>query len=224
VSCVAAGNKVFFAGGYDKTGESTDVIDILDRTNNNWSTAQLSQSRGRISAIANSSSVFFAGGDYRYGSPSERIDIYELSTGKWSIDELPIGRSSMSSSVLGDEVVFAGGVDFVAMKRVDQVDFLNQTTGNFNSVCLITDFNSSLYDKRPNLASAVVNGKTWYHMREHFISRFEADTKKWSVAPLPPASSTFALATDGKSLYGLISLPDPANGYTSKLILNKIVF
>ena len=66
-------------------GASTRV-DIYDRVNQSWSTAELSLRRIQIGTIALGNQIFFAGGNN--GQATSRIDIYDASGNTWSSTEL----------------------------------------------------------------------------------------------------------------------------------------
>jgi hypothetical protein len=112
IATVAAGNKIFFAGGRNSTGHVSRV-DIYDISSQSWSTAELSSARIHIKAIACGNKVFFAGGDGEGDENSSRIDIYDLTTQLWSTAELPFALPSPHSNNLlvvasvGNKVLFA---------------------------------------------------------------------------------------------------------------------
>jgi len=99
IATVTAGNKIFFAGGYNSTGYISRV-DIYKISSQSWSTAELSLPRSGIKAIACGNKVLFAGG---YSDPgfsySSRIDIYDLTTQSWSTTELPFAQLTGTSYV-----------------------------------------------------------------------------------------------------------------------------
>jgi hypothetical protein len=90
IAAIAAGNKIFFAGGNNSTG-SLSRVDIYDISSQSWSTAELSLPRAGIKAIACGSKVLFASGHTSGGGApyTSRIDIYDLTTQSWSTAELP---------------------------------------------------------------------------------------------------------------------------------------
>jgi len=108
MASVSAGNKIFFAGGYNASGMSSRV-DVYDVATNQWTTAELSIPRSDISAIASGDKVFFAGGYTSSSNRSARIDIYNTSTQTWSTAELSQARNIIVTATVGSKVFFAGG-------------------------------------------------------------------------------------------------------------------
>ena len=94
VAAVAAGNKIFFAGGTLETGSLSSRVDIYDVITKTWSIAELSEPRSDIGAVVVGNKILFAGGIYNwsdYGDidRSTRVDIYDIITNTWSTTEMP---------------------------------------------------------------------------------------------------------------------------------------
>src|SRR4030095_8640293 len=97
IAAVAAGNKIFFAGG--RLGDGAfdllfSTVDIYDVSTDSWSVATLSQPRAYIAAAAVGNKVFFAGGekDWDYNT-SDKVDIYDISSNTWSAQTLSEARA-----------------------------------------------------------------------------------------------------------------------------------
>ena len=88
VAAVAAGNKIFIAGG--RLGilggfHYFSTVDIYDVVTNTWTVANLSQPRAYIAAASVGDKVIFSGGEQEWPQPvSDRVDIYDLGTNTWS--------------------------------------------------------------------------------------------------------------------------------------------
>ena len=101
VATVAAGNKVFFAGGmdgWDGNYNVTPVVDIYDLTTNTWSVSNLSEARGYCKAVVSGSKIFFAGGLNSSNVLSNKVDIYDLVTNNWSSAVLPSGAKQVGAA------------------------------------------------------------------------------------------------------------------------------
>ena len=113
VTTIAAGNKIFFAGGVDTYNDNytaTSVVDIYDLSTNSWSLTNLSEARGYCKAVVAGGKVFFAGGLKNNEVPSNKIDIYNLETNSWSTDQLPSGARQVGAAVnVLNKVLFCGG-------------------------------------------------------------------------------------------------------------------
>jgi hypothetical protein len=147
-----AGNKAFFAGGYNGAGEVSDAVDIYDAETDTWTTETLSQARAFFgNGTANGSKVFFAGGVLVGDASSDVVDIYDLETETWSAETLSQARLGIQAASVGDHVIFSGGGNGVLegwryLSGYDIVDIYNVNAGTwtthtmalerFNHVCL----------------------------------------------------------------------------------------
>jgi hypothetical protein len=61
-AATSSGEFVFFAGGYNSTGQASDRVDICNVTSGNWTTATLSIPRSALAATSSQNLVFFGGG------------------------------------------------------------------------------------------------------------------------------------------------------------------
>jgi N-acetylneuraminic acid mutarotase len=139
---VSAGNKVFFAGGFDIDYPGNNyyfsVIDIYDASTDSWSVSYLSKPRRLMAATAINNKIFFAGG-YEEMSPnnypvSNLVEICDLSTNSWSVNTLTESRVHLSATTLGSKIYFAGGINGLnaATKTVDVYDNSTHTWSTFN--------------------------------------------------------------------------------------------
>lgn len=113
IAAVAAGNKIFFAGGRLGDGAFDNLyskVDIYDVSSNSWSVASLSEPRAYVAAATVGNKVFFAGGekDWNY-STSNKVDIYDLSANTWSTATLSEPRAYISAVTVNNKIYFAGG-------------------------------------------------------------------------------------------------------------------
>ncbi|WP_165864775.1 Kelch repeat-containing protein [Rufibacter latericius] len=145
IATVAAGDKVFFAGGRLHGGGTGDsdvnfsTVDIYDAATGSWSVASLSEPRAYVAAAALGDKVFFAGGE-RGGDflPSARVDIYDLSTGQWSAVSLSEPRRLVTAVAAGEKVFFAGGHkdDIWEPTLSNRVDVYDGATGTWSTTSL----------------------------------------------------------------------------------------
>src|SRR5690349_1814823 len=78
-----AGNKIFFAGGFDDH-DFTSSMDIYDITSNSWTITSLSEKKGFITTAVSGNKIFFAGGDLGY-IYSSKVEMYDAGTNIWEI-------------------------------------------------------------------------------------------------------------------------------------------
>ncbi len=157
IAAIAAGGKVFFAGGRLHGGGTGtpdlnfSTVDIYDTATGTWSVASLSEPRAFVSAAVLGNKVFFAGGERGANySVSDRVDIYDLSTGQWSTATLSEPRGLIAAVSAGGKVYFAGGQkeslwDSVPSDRIDvyngasdswSTDSLTYPMGSLNGLAL----------------------------------------------------------------------------------------
>jgi hypothetical protein len=145
---VTAGNKIFFAGGFDTDGETFAVVfstvDIYDISSDSWSSASLSEARYDLATAVVNNKVLFAGGirqrpntpaNYYTWEASDMVDIYDVSSNTWSTASLSEARIGLAAVSIGDKVYFAGGENYssdgysskVFSDRVDIYNSANDT-------------------------------------------------------------------------------------------------
>ena len=109
LSAVAAGNKIYFAGGQKNDGNflPSDRIDEYDLLTNSWSTSSLKEARSGIGVISAGNKVFFAGGQTKSGE-SGTVEIRDIVTGATSLACI-IPRGGLSAVLKDDKIVFFTG-------------------------------------------------------------------------------------------------------------------
>ena len=112
VAAAAVGNKVMFAGGYKTSGDEypnniITTVDIYDLSTSSWSTAQLSEARGGITATTINNKVYFAGG-WTGSTNSTKIDIYDNASNSWSTNSLNITTGVTSASNAAGKIYWSG--------------------------------------------------------------------------------------------------------------------
>ena len=212
IAAIAAGNKIFFAGG--RLGDGAfdllySNVDIYDVSSNTWSVASLSEPRAFIAAAAVGNKVLFAGGekDGNYNT-SAKVDIYDLSTKRWSTYFLSEARAHISAVTIGSKVYFAGGQkeDRWYADPSNRIDIYDDATNSWSSANLSRPMGS--------LAGVAVTNKIYW--ADHCDVEIK-DVSTWNSAPanLFASETTFdeirnAVSKDGKVLffrsYGLNAL------------------
>lgn len=154
ISCVTAGNKIFFAGGGTRAGTSTRM-EIVDISMGSGKIAELSAPRQGMATAVLGNKVFFAGGSYWAAGdmfPSSRIDIYNMDTDTWSVSELSEARSHIAATVIGNKIYFAGGKQ--KSSASDAIDIYDAQTGAWSV--------SRLSTPAASLAAIAVNNKIYW--------------------------------------------------------------
>lgn len=73
-----------FAGGFNKTGGESDVVDVYDSASGDWSVLKLSAPRALMTTAVTATAggntaAYFAGGQFRNGTKSDAIDVFTVS-------------------------------------------------------------------------------------------------------------------------------------------------
>jgi hypothetical protein len=207
VSVVSAGNKIFFAGGYN-LGPSARV-DIYDISTNTWSTAQLCIGRYEIASVANGNKIFFAAGEYGDGTwPVDSVDIYDLSTNTWSVSKLSCAGHSVAAAAVGNKVFFGGGDQGFnvtpGLSRAQQVDIYDITTASWSTALLSQP-------RELGIAAVAVNNKIYFAGGSAFangnyfatdrIDIYDNASGIWSTATLQEGKTFHSCIQYGNKIY-----------------------
>jgi hypothetical protein len=203
-ACVAAGDKVFFAGGINfTTMEFYDDVDIWDTELKEWTAEHLLFPRFSIGAVSHGNKVMFAGGaDLMNGTVFDIVEIYDVETGGWTFSQLSMARCAFAYAVAGDLAIIAGGFDLVTV--TDRVDIYNFTTKTWTT--------ASLSEPRGFLAAAVVGNKVFIaggvkpdNTNSDRVDIYDTETNTWDTASLSSARSMFqesaATVCDSKAYF-----------------------
>ena len=179
---VAAGNKVFFAGGmdgWDDNYTATSVVDIYDITTNTWSVSNLSEARGYCSAVVSGNRLFIAGGLKNNNTLSNIVDIYNLETNTWSSTVLPGGARAVGAAVTSEnKVLFCGGYTayenptgfgYILTAPTTTIDIYDNNTSQWSMDTMQVNkgsFAAIRVNEKVYLAGGVVNNAATFHVEE----------------------------------------------------------
>jgi hypothetical protein len=185
VAAVAAGNKIFFAGGIlpitSQTLSSSSRVDIYDITTKKWSIAELSEPRSDIGAVAVGNKVLFASGINKFTDDywgdvqfSTRVDIYDIITNKWSTTEIPGAGDSFrdgfyaTTAAAGNKAIFCSGL------FADVYDVINNSWISY-----------SLSTSRDNFASSSLGNKIFIAGNgTKNVDVYDVSTNLWTLDSL----------------------------------------
>jgi len=225
LSVAKIGNKIFFAGG--KGGNPgipnyvSDKVDILDLSNNSFTTSILSGPRASLSAVAAGNKIYFSGGNTSSAqftatcSPSSRVDIYDNTTGSWSATNMNEPLSDMTSLVSGNNIFWAGGQNYQCSNNTihsSRVEIRNINTGAITYDCL--------FAARLGFDVGLKNNKVIFFTGEGSSDKFDLydlATKTWSIGVLPQGyNGSFAamISVNNTTYVSGISI----NGYLSNQV------
>jgi hypothetical protein len=131
---VVNGTKIYIGAGADGT-HHLDVVDILETSDNTW-TSTTTTARGQ-SATAGSVGqyVFFAGGSSSTSPYSDTISVLDVNTGIWSELNMSFGRYNMGTAILNNRAYLAGGDPSSGGNTdlIEVLDFSNQSISIFET-------------------------------------------------------------------------------------------
>ncbi len=190
-ACVAAGTRIFFAGGTDPaTANMFSDVDIWDTVSKTWSYMQLSVPRVFLSAVTNGEKVLFAGGNNLQGSSYDVVEIYDMATGIWDLAALSQSRSGMGAAVLGDLAFFAGGYLDETASVTDRIDIYHFSTGTWTT--------AALSQARGFLSAVTVRNKVMFaggttinNQPTNRVDIYDAVTGTWDTASLSVPRALF---------------------------------
>lgn len=194
VAAMAAGGKVFFAGGFGSS--SSNVVDIYDSATGAWSTTTLSVARVSP-AITVVGDKLIIGGGYA-GTYSSAVDIYNTTTNTWSTASLSVARANLAAASAGGKAVFGGG------QKVDP-NFMSPAVDIYDSVSN-TWSTAQLSQGRDTLAATAVGGKVLFGggaFGSTVVDIYDAMANTWSTAALSTGRGNLAATTWGsKAFFG----------------------
>lgn len=202
LAAAAAGNKVVFAGGAKPDadgsgGVESARVDIYDVTTGQWTTAQLSVARRRLTATAAGNKILFGGGYGVDGNDPNTVDIYDVTTGQWSVSRLSSGKTHLAAAGAGNIAIFAGGS--VDNGTVKTADIYNSATGQWTT--------ANLSVAREDLAAAAFPNKIVFAggsdadgKDSKVVDVYDIKTGAWSALQLSVARSLLAGAAAGNKL------------------------
>ena len=206
-AAATVGTKVLFAGGdfgYDvfAANEMSDRVDIYDNSNNNWTTATLSQKRRKLAAASTSTKAFFGGGEFdQVGSISlsNVVDIYNSSNNAWTTATLSKARINLCATTVGNKVFFAGGSDYTSTFS-NVVDIYDNSSNTWTTATL------SLPRERITAASVgtkvfFAGGSTLNGNPSNVVDIYDNSTNTWTTATLSRARHSLAATSVGTKIF-----------------------
>ena len=190
VVTIAAGNKIFFAGGvdtYDDNYTATSVVDIYDLSTNTWSVANLSEARGYCKAVVAAGKVYFAGGLKNNNVLSNKVDVYDLETNRWSTAQFQGGARFVGAAVnVSNKVLFCGGYTkyedvtgfgSTSTTPTASIDIYDINGGQWSTGTMQVNkgsFAAIAFNNKVYFAGGVVNNAPTFHVEELNITNMSS--------------------------------------------------
>lgn len=218
LSAAAAGNKIVFAGGAspDPSGSGgieSKKVDIYDVTTGQWTTAQLSVARRRLTATAAGSKILIGGGYDESGEPVRTVDIYDVNTGQWTTAQLSAARDHFTAAGAGNIAIFGGGSDTDG-NPVRTADIYNATTGTWTTANLSTartDLTSAAFPNKILFAGGYGPNDT----ESKVVDIYDIKTGTWTTLELSESRAYSAGAAAGNKI--LIAGGEANSGESKKI-------
>ncbi|MBN2172951.1 MAG: T9SS type A sorting domain-containing protein [Bacteroidales bacterium] len=115
VGGVAAGSKIYIAGGATGTQQVTNVIDIFDIETGVWTVDSLSVARAVIAATVCNGKIYFAGGTLPYSVTSTLVEVYDIATGLWDDPIYLQSPRIVTAENINNALVFTGHMNTISL-------------------------------------------------------------------------------------------------------------
>jgi hypothetical protein len=186
MTTIAAGNRIFFAGGQLGDGSLSTRVDIYDVSSNTWTTAELSEARMGIYGIAAGSKVLFAGGELGGANLSTRVDIYDQAINTWTTTTL-IHSSGVPKIItsLGNKIFFSVDHD---------IDIYDASNNNWSTMQL----SQPRYWPSPVILGNKIyfgGGESAPQVVSNVVDIYDGTTNSWSTTSLYNAKYALSISS-----------------------------
>src|SRR5918992_795738 len=99
VTAAILGDNIYVIGGFDKSGQVTDIVEAYNIKNNSWTkAAPLPQPLHHTAAASYNGKIYVAGGYTAPWSPSNKLLIYDPIQNKWQEgNPMPTARGALNA-------------------------------------------------------------------------------------------------------------------------------
>ena len=191
--------KIYIVGGYDVSGNTTDIMEVYDSRIDEWSTAaSLPQPLDHPAVASHDNKLYVVGGFYSDRKTSDRLFIYDPVSNKWQEGPpMPSPRAALTANFV-DGILYAVGGDS---------DWESWSTNYaYDPSSNKWTEKSHMPTARHHLASAVVDGKLYVIGGRYSNMTFNANLNSnevydpknntWtSLAPMPTKRSGLVAAS-----------------------------
>lgn len=193
----AAGNKIFFAGGY-KDGNATSLVSIYNTTTGGWNTASLSQARMNGIGVSINGKVLFAGG-WTGLSYTSRVDIHDVVSGRWSTASLTEAVDDLAAVTVGTRAFFIGGQGNSGISA-SLFDIYDASTNEWTRKTLPVRI---MYPQAAVVGDLIfIKGQAESDSQRDRIDIYNTTTDKWDIMRLPSGRSyTTCTAVGNKVIF-----------------------
>jgi N-acetylneuraminic acid mutarotase len=144
-------DDIYVIGGFDESGQVTDIVEVYDITNNSWTkAAPLPEPLHHTAAASHDNKMYVVGGYTAPWSPSNKLFIYDPVQNKWQEGKpMPTARGALNVDFVNGTLYAIGGS---SDRPLDSNEAYDPSSDIWTSKALMPT-------ARHHAASAVVDGK-----------------------------------------------------------------
>lgn len=206
IAAANIGNDIYVVGGFDGSGEASDVVEFYDIKNNSWkSTAPLPQALHHPAVASYDGKLFVVGGFIsREWIPTNKLFIYDPIKNQWTEgNSMPTPRGALNALFVNGTLYAIGGQGDGRILNINEAyDPLRDTwvakapmlTGRHHAAATTVD--NKIYVTGGRIAgfSPLVN--------VNVNERYDIETDKWTqIESMPSKRSGIAAATINNSFF-----------------------
>jgi len=203
------GDDIYVMGGYDKSGNTLDVVEVYNVKNNSWkSIAPLPRVLHHAAAASYDGKIYVVGGFIATEwIPTNQLFIYDPIKNQWTEgNPMPTPRGALNALFVNGTLYAIGGVeDAKSSKSSNKNEAYDPLTNKWIS-------KPSMPTARNHAASATVDNKIyvtggrlagWYPLINVNVNEmYDTETEKWTaVEPMPSKRSGTAAAAINNSFF-----------------------
>jgi N-acetylneuraminic acid mutarotase len=152
VTAAVLNNDIYVIGGFDESGQVTDIVEVYTSANNTWSTAAapLPEPLHHTAAASYNGKIYVVGGYTAPWSPTNNLFIYDPLQNNWQQGEpMPTARGALNVNFVNGTLYAIGGSSDRPLGSNEAYDPSSDTWTS----------KASMPTARHHAGSAVVDGK-----------------------------------------------------------------
>ena len=111
VTAAVLENEIYVIGGFDGSGQVTDIVEVYSIANNSWTKGvPLPEPLHHTAAASYNGKIYVVGGYTSPWSPSNKLFIYDSLQGKWQEGKpMPTARGALNANFINGTLYAIGG-------------------------------------------------------------------------------------------------------------------
>ena len=150
VTAVVLKGEIHVIGGFDESGQVTEIVEVYNITNNTWTkAAPLPEPLHHTAAASYNDKIYVVGGYTAPSSPSNKLFIYDPVRNKWQEGKpMPTARGALNVNFINGTLYAIGGSSDRPLNSNEAYDPSSDTWAS----------KASMPTARHHAGSAIVNG------------------------------------------------------------------